>query len=108
MKLLTKEILRKLPALGSADDVRLADKVVQVKFFLPGSSWTWYAVEFDPESGEFFGLVEGIEWEWGSFMLQELEEIRLHGLFKVERDRYFRPARVSDLIAQGVLPADVA
>lgn len=92
MKLLTKEILERLPALGSLDGVD--DPVVQVKFFTPWSNWTWWATEYDPETGIFFGLVSGFELEWGNFSLAELEEVEAGGL-KIERDLYFDPKRVS-------------
>jgi len=42
MQLLTKEIRRKLPPLGSQDG-KGGKAVVYVKFFTPDSSWTWYA-----------------------------------------------------------------
>jgi len=40
MKLLTDELRAKLPALYSQEHE--ADPVVYAKFFLPGTSWTWY------------------------------------------------------------------
>jgi len=94
MKLLTKEILERLPALGSLDGVD-DDPVVQVKFFTPWSNWTWLAIEFDPKTGIFFGLVSGFELEWGNFSLAELEEVRGPGGLRIERDLYFEPKRVS-------------
>ena len=48
MKLLTKEIMKKIPMLYSESDkegVELKDLVVQVKFFDPFGSWTWFVVE---------------------------------------------------------------
>ena len=73
MKLLTAEILAKLPPLYSQENV--ADPMVWVKFFHPASNWTWYATEFDPTEGMFFGLVSGLEEELGYFSLAELESI---------------------------------
>jgi hypothetical protein len=92
-KLLTKTIEKQLPALYSSEDTPLADKKVIVKFFALGSSWTWYAVEYDPEEKIFFGLVDGHEKEWGYFSLEELES--LNG--GINRDFYFTPCKVSDL-----------
>ena len=88
MKLLTKEIERKIPALytqeGKGDDAR-----VYVKFFTPDSNWTWYATEFDPETGTFFGLVDGFERELGYFTLAELESAKGPMGLDIERDMYW-------------------
>lgn len=94
MKLLTAEILRRLPKLYSCQDEK--DPMVQCKFFTPDSNWTWYAIEFDGID-TFFGLVDGFERELGYFSLNELESI--HGALSlpVERDRYFKPCRLSQL-----------
>src|SRR6266508_1675749 len=86
--LLDQETRAKLPALYSNEKNGL-DALVQVKFFLPGSGWTWYASEGSPvdENGYydtdkekvdfvFFGLVDGLETELGYFALSELEEVR--------------------------------
>ena len=54
MLLLTKEDLRRLPALRSTEGIPFEKKVLQVKFFDPTSNWTWYAVEFDGND-TFFG-----------------------------------------------------
>ena len=74
MKLLTQEIRKKLPALYSQED-KGGKAIVQVKFFTPDSSWTWYATEFDGED-TFFGLVDGHEKELGYFSLKELHSIK--------------------------------
>lgn len=93
MQLLTKANRERLPALYSQENN--PDPTVQVKFFLPGSGWTWYATEFDGED-TFFGLVVGQETELGYFLLSELQAVRVGRFgFQVERDRYFRPAPVS-------------
>jgi len=90
MKLLTKEILRKLPVLYSQENID--DPMVWVKFFTPDANWTWYGMEFDGKD-IFFGYVVGLEKELGYFSLSELKKIR--GTFKlpVERDLYFTPTR---------------
>jgi hypothetical protein len=88
-RLLTKELEKKLPPLGSTDDN--PDKIAIVKFFTPAPSWTWYAVEYCPEEKLFFGLVEGLEREWGYFSLAELESLNA----AVERDIHFQPTKIS-------------
>jgi hypothetical protein len=97
MKLLTKDILRKLPALYSQDGKPAESVPVVVKFFTPDSSWTWYATEFDGED-TFFGLVDGHEKELGYFSLRELQSARgLMGL-PIERDRYFEGRTLADVM----------
>ncbi len=95
MKLLTKEILTKLPSLYANEDIGM-QAIAQVKFFTPDSNWTWYASEFDGED-TFFGLVSGLELELGYFSLSELLAIRGSLGLPVERDRYFNPTSLADL-----------
>lgn len=98
MKLLIKEIEKRLPKLYATEGVPLEDKILQVKYFTPWTNWTWYGVEYDPESKTFFGYVQGIEDEWGYFNLTELESIK--GMFglKVERDLHFKPVAYKEII----------
>ena len=96
MKLLTKEILKKLPGLAEQDG-KGAEAIAYAKFFTPDSNWTWYATEFDPETGTFFGLVDGAEKELGYFTLPQLESVRGAFGLPVERDRYFSPTKLSEL-----------
>jgi hypothetical protein len=100
MKLITKEILRKLPALNATEHIPEGDKVAVVKFFTPWSNWTWYGVEGHvQEDGEimFFGRVEGHETELGYFSLRELESIRGPFGLKIERDMHFEPRALGSL-----------
>lgn len=96
MKLLTKEILKSLPPLYSQE--KLGDNaIVRVKFFTPWTKWTWYATEYDPEEGIFFGLVQGDEEELGYFSLEELESLKGPFGLKIERDLHFRPKTIGEL-----------
>tara|TARA_Y100000296_G_scaffold86129_1_gene124749 strand:+ start:192 stop:467 length:276 start_codon:yes stop_codon:yes gene_type:complete len=88
MKLLTKELKKKLPPLYANEDKKDPDAIV--KFFTPFSNWTWYATEFDGED-LFFGLVDGHEKELGYFSLNELESLGS----KIERDLYWKPTPLS-------------
>ena len=97
MKLLTKEIETKLPKLYETEGIELEDKVLQVKFFTPWSNWTWYGAEYNPETKEFFGYVQGLEDEWGYFNLGELEEIKGPYGLGIERDMYFDPIKFKEL-----------
>jgi len=89
MKLLTKKIREKLPALYSQE--KLGSKAIAyVKFFTPDSNWTFWATEFDGKD-TFFGLVDGHEKELGYFSLTELESVRGPMGLPIERDLYWQP-----------------
>jgi hypothetical protein len=96
MKLLTKEILEKLPKLYSQEEKGL-EAVAIVKFFTPDSNWTWYATEFDGDD-LFFGLVEGFEKEIGYFRLSELQSVKGVLGLPIERDMYFKPKTLKELM----------
>jgi hypothetical protein len=108
IKLLTKDLVKRLPALYSQEDN--PDPMVVCKFFLPDAAWTWYVTEGSPvdENGYddmdkekvdflFFGLVSGIEIELGYFSLSELESVRGAFGLPVERDLYFEPVPLSEV-----------
>jgi hypothetical protein len=97
MKLLTKEILKKLPPLYANDGKKPEDVPVVVKFFTCWSNWTWYATEYDPEQKLFFGLVKGFEAELGYFSLEELEAVTGPSGLKIERDMYFENKTLADV-----------
>jgi hypothetical protein len=94
MKLLTKEVLKRLPPLYSQEKV--IDPVAQVKFFNPAGAGTWYATEFDGVD-RFFGLVVLYEEELGYFSLSELQSYRGHFGLGIERDMHFEPKPLSEL-----------
>jgi len=97
MKLLTKEILSKLPPLYSQENN--PDPIVHVKFFDPTGSWTWYGIEGSQEEDDFifFGLVQGFEEELGNFSLNELKSVRGKFGLRIERDMYFTPKPLSQV-----------
>lgn len=100
MKLLTKEIEKRIPALYTTENINIDDKDVIVKFFTPDANFTWYVVEGEKqENGDwlFFGLVDGIEKEWGYFSLNELKRVRGALGLPVERDIYFGTPKVKDI-----------
>ena len=96
MKLLTEALRRQVPAIG-AQDGKGGEAVAYVKFFTPDSSWTWYATEFSPEDGMFFGLVEGQFKELGYFALAELEKARGPMGLPIERDIHWQPTKLRDI-----------
>lgn len=94
-QLLPNIVRRKLPPLGATDDE--PNPLARVKFFYPDFSWTWYAVEFDGDD-LFFGLVDGFEKELGYFRLSELLTNRGKWGMEIERDLYFTPTPIHDLM----------
>ena len=98
MELLTDELRAQLPALYAQEKNK--DPVVHLKFFAPGTCWTWYITEGSPEEDDFifFGFVFGLEEEWGYSSLNELQAVRIppFGL-PIERDLHFKPAPWSEV-----------
>ena len=89
-------MLKRLPSLGSTADQE--DPIVQVKFFTPDAQWSWYTLEYDPVAEIFFGYVEGLENELGTFSLSELKKVRGGLGLPVERDMHFRPCPLSKVM----------
>jgi hypothetical protein len=108
VKILTKELRKKLPPLYSQENEK--DPLVVCKFFYPDFSWTWYVIEGSPvdEDGYydtdkekvdflFFGYVAGFECELGYFSLNELLSNRGKLGLPIERDTSFTPKRLSEI-----------
>lgn len=96
MMLMTQEIKAKIPALYADEKTPLADKICHVKFFHPFSNWRWFATEFDPATGIFFGWVDGDFPEWGTFSLEEMENLKVRSL-GMERDKFWNPKPMKDI-----------
>lgn len=96
MKLLKKELEARFAQLGRQED-RGDDAIVVCKFFTPDSGWTWWATEYDPETREFFGLVQGHEVELGYFSLDELEAATGPLGLHIERDIYWKEATIAQV-----------
>lgn len=99
MELLTEEIEQRIPALYSTEEIETKDKIIVCKFFSIRGGWTWYVVEGERQKdGDylFFGLVDGIEQEWGYFTLGELLCVKWHGVPGIERDLHFESVKVDD------------
>ena len=93
-QLMTEEIAKTVPRPYEQDDVD--DPIVHVHYFSCVTGWDWYLTEFDPRTGEAFGLVRGFETEWGYFSVREMERVnREKGFGVVERDEHFEPAPAS-------------
>jgi len=107
MKLLTKQIRQQLPPLY-AQDGKGGKAIVYTKYFTPSSNWTWLVTEGEPVLDEsqnevdfkFFGLVFGHEREFGYFLLSELEEVRGPMGLPIERDLYFKPKTLEEIVPE--------
>ncbi|MFN2102301.1 helicase-related protein [Finegoldia dalianensis] len=99
--LMTDEMLERVPELYAQEDVALADKEVHAAYIIPfRSNWTWYMTEYDRESGDAFGLVLGIEPEWGYFNLEELKELNAQRFILEDFPKTFRELKDSELKKQ--------
>jgi len=100
MKLLTQEIIKKMPALYATDGAPKDKREIVVKFFTPDSNWTWYVLEGEKQGDDwlFFGLVDGHEKELGYFTLNELLTVRGGLGLPIERDMYFSGRMLSEFM----------
>jgi hypothetical protein len=100
MKLLTKEIEKKLP--GLSDELG-SDPIAQVHYFNPTGIGNWFGMAYDPDSRIMFGYVSLFgdhNDELGDFSLIELEEFK--GMFGlgIERDLHWKPTPLSQIKAE--------
>jgi hypothetical protein len=101
MKLLTKEILKKLPPLYATDGKPKDQVMVQLKLFNPNGAGTWYITEYNPEEKLAFGfatLGDPEMAELGYISIQELEEYRGRMGLGIERDIHFDPMPLSEVM----------
>ena len=99
--LMTDEMLERVPELYAQEEIALADKEVHAAYIIPfRSNWTWYMTEYDRESGDAFGLVLGIEPEWGYFNLEELKELNAQRLILEDFPKTFREIKDTELVKQ--------
>ncbi len=98
-KLMTKKLGEEVPVLYANENVADYDDVVaHVKLFSPYANWTWYVTEWDAETGECFGLVEGFETELGYFDLAEMASATVFGSVPaVERDLHWKPKTLGEI-----------
>src|SRR5262245_15259485 len=75
MRLLTAELVKRLPPLHSQEAEE--EPWVSACFFLPGTKWRWFVLEGEPLADDFifFGFVTGLANEFGRFLLSELEAL---------------------------------
>jgi hypothetical protein len=95
MKLLTKKILSDFAKQGDTSMNEPEDTKVIAKFF-GGGRWSWYAVEYDVETGIMFGFVQsglGPDCdELGSFSWDEISSVKFPPFnLGIERDSSWNP-----------------
>ena len=98
MKLLTKELLKRFEEVGRQESVK--DPLVIAKFFNPTGAGTWYAIEYYPETREFFGYVSifgDFNDGFGYFSLDELENYKGQFGLGIERDLHFGEHKLSEV-----------
>lgn len=99
-KLMTGEIAKGLPRLYEQDGAE--DPMVYVHYFSCVSGWDWWLTEYDPATGEAFGLVRGFATERGYFSVAEMEGLnRSRGFAVVERDECFESIPMSGVADSG-------
>lgn len=90
MELVPREIESALPPLRSQQK-QGADAVAQVRFYAPWLKWRWYASEYNPVLGVFYGVVVIFEREYDYFTLDTLETIRGRSGERIKRDLRWSP-----------------
>ena len=95
---LMPDVIRKqLPKLYSTEKELIGDKVAYARYFFPMGAYTAYLLEYDPKTRIGFGAVTmGYGWELGNMSLDEMEEVKIHGL-GIERDLYFTPKKLHEI-----------
>ena len=95
--LMPDSIRKQLPKLYSTEKELIGDKVAYARYFFPMGAYTAYLLEYDPKSRIGFGAVTmGYGWELGNMSLDEMEEVKIHGL-GIERDLYFSPKKLHEI-----------
>lgn len=101
MKLLTKAILEQFERQGDTSEKSAEEIMVIAKFFNPCGAGTWYAYEYNPKYREFMAFVNLIGpdcAECGPVSLDELESVRGPLGLGIERDLYFKPRPLKEIM----------
>jgi len=100
MKLLTKEIEKKLPSLATVENQSMENLVAIVKFFHPLYPYKWFVLGGDQMNAgdyQFYGMAfnpDCPEGELGYFTLSQLQSVETpfgSTIFRIERDKLFKP-----------------
>uniref|UniRef100_UPI0035A00138 DUF2958 domain-containing protein n=1 Tax=Porphyromonas loveana TaxID=1884669 RepID=UPI0035A00138 len=95
--LMPDSIRKQLPKLYATEKQLIGDKTAYIRYFFPMGAYTAYLLEYDPKTRIGFGAVTmGYGWELGNMSLDEMEEVKIHGL-GIERDLYFTPKKLHEI-----------
>jgi hypothetical protein len=99
-KMLTAANRKALPALYTNENLTdMGDAIAHVKFFNPTGSQSWFITEFDG-TDRMFGYVTGMDYdEFGYVSLAELSAVRGRFGLPIERDVWFTPTPMRDIIS---------
>ena len=95
--LMPDSIKSQLPKLYDTEKQLIGDRTAYVRYFFPLGAYTAYLLEYDPEERLGFGAVTmGYGWELGYISLDEMKEVKIHGL-GIERDLHFSPTALHEI-----------
>ncbi len=95
--LMPDSIQGQIPKLYSTEKQLIGDRTAYARYFFPMGAYTAYLLEYDPKERLGFGAVTmGYGWELGYMSLDEMEEVKIHGL-GIERDLYFSPTKLHEI-----------
>ena len=100
MRLLPPGLRYLLPPTSEVQN--LANPFVYARFFSPDEKRVWYVVAGQPQGMDFlFGvrISNGTEWNTDTVLLSYLETLRDERGLRIERDLFFKTARLSQLLA---------
>ena len=98
MKLLTKKIEAEFEKQGDTSLMEAKDIHIVCKFFVAGATWWLYERLDDDTFMCFANLGDIMMAELGSVSLAELESVKVNGIFPVERDMYYTPQTLQEVI----------
>ena len=95
--LMPDSIKSQLPKLYDTEKQLIGDRTAYVRYFFPLGAYTAYLLEYNPEERLGFGAVTmGYGWELGYISLDEMKEVKIHGL-GIERDLHFSPTALHEI-----------
>lgn len=105
MKLITKAIAKKIPALYANGSKDPKDIKVPLKLFNPCGAATWYITEMDPTTGLMFGWCDlGMDYpELGYINMNEITALngKLRFGLSIERDMWWDSNTTLDKVMNG-------
>lgn len=75
-----------------------AETVCKVRLFNPTGIGTWWVASYDPDTGNAYGVADLHERSAGLIWIPELVDYRGQFGLPIERDLYYRPQTVAELM----------